>query len=172
MRQETRIERYLNKKSSAKFLPLSIVTVNFHCDGNLAYIIRTAACFGVPIIHVIGSVPPRNILKSESGSTVDFVDIRQYSSPTKFLSYARETKLNLISAELTPEAKNLYDYQFDFEKMSALVLGNESTGIPTEVILNSEVVYIPMPGLGFCLNTSQTGTAIVAEYTRQFYQRF
>jgi tRNA G18 (ribose-2'-O)-methylase SpoU len=56
----------------------------------------------------------------------------------------------------------------DFEAKTCIVLGNENWGVPEEIIHNSDVVMIPMPGIGACLNTAQTGNIILYEYNRQF----
>ena len=53
MRQETRRQRYNGKRKNAVSLPLSIVTVNFDFDDNLAFTIRTAACYGVDNIYML-----------------------------------------------------------------------------------------------------------------------
>lgn len=167
-REETRIERYQNKLERAVKLPVSLVTVNFHCDDNLAYLIRTAACFGISDIHVIGTIPPRKVLLNPSGSTVDFVKLHRYRNPSEFLNFVRKNDVQLVSAEIADQARSLYDYQFNFEKHTAIVLGNESIGIPSEILMNSQILYIPMIGAGFCMNTSQTGTAFVSECCRQY----
>jgi tRNA(Leu) C34 or U34 (ribose-2'-O)-methylase TrmL len=48
------------------------------------------------------------------------------------------------------------------------VVGNESTGVPIEILLNSEKIYIPMPGVGFCLNTSQAANIVLYEAVKQY----
>ena len=48
------------------------------------------------------------------------------------------------------------------------MVGNEQSGIPTEILKNSDKVYIPMPGVGFCLNTSQTANIMLYEAVRQY----
>ncbi len=168
MRGETRRERYARKEELAINLPLSLVTINFDIDDNLAFAIRTAACFGVREFYVIGRVPERKHLYAKSGSLSDYYDIRSFRNPSEFLAYSRKNNLHLISAELNDDAVSLYDYKFDFELETCIVLGHETTGVPNELIFNSDIVYIPMPGVGFCLNTSQTGTAMVSEYYRQY----
>lgn len=168
-REETRVERYLNKMEKAVSVPASLVTINFQIDDNLAYLIRTACCFGFETIHVIGSIPPRKVLFNASGSLVDFITLKQYSSPSKFLSQARQNDWRLVSAELTNDSKNLFEYDFIHEGHTSIILGNETSGVPTELLMNSDVVHIPMWGKGYCLNTSQTGTAFVSEYCRQYY---
>lgn len=169
MRSETRNQRYNRKKLNAKTLPVSFTTICFDFDDNLAFLIRTAACYGFSHINVIGSVPHRSKLNPKSGSLFDFVEIHQYSNPNYFLEAVRESGTKLVSADISPEAFSLYDYKFDFQIPLSIVLGNETTGIPVEITLNSDEVYIPMPGPGFCLNTSQSGTAFATEYSRQFF---
>jgi tRNA G18 (ribose-2'-O)-methylase SpoU len=50
------------------------------------------------------------------------------------------------------------------------VVGNEESGIPPEIILNSDVIYVEMPGVGFCLNTAQAANIILYEAVRQYNQ--
>ena len=169
MRIETRRQRYDNKKINSQNLPVSLVTVNFDFDDNLAFVIRTAACFGADSVCVIGSLPPRSFLNPKSGSLYDYIQILQFKNPNEFLAYSRQNSWQLISAEISPESQSLYNYKFDFDRHTAIVLGHETTGIPTEVAFASRHIYIPMPGTGFCLNTSQTGTSIITEYSRQYF---
>lgn len=170
MRDETRNQRYSQKQNSAIKLPVSFTTINFDFDDNLAFLIRTAACYGFSHINVIGSVPDRSKLNPKSGSLYDYVEIRQYSNPGEFLKAARANGIRLISADISDRAESLYEFCFDFEIETSIILGNETTGIPVEISVNSQEVYIPMPGTGFCLNTSQSGTAFATEYSRQFFK--
>ena len=39
--------------------------------------------------------------------------------------------------------------------------------IAIEILRNSDKVYIPMPGVGFCLNTSQTANIFLYEAAKQ-----
>ena len=88
-REETRRQRYDAKKKTAKTFPVSIATVNFKHDGNIGYLIRSAACFGASAVHVIGSLPKRKVLNPLSGSLVDYIEINQYSEPAAFVKYAQ-----------------------------------------------------------------------------------
>lgn len=169
MRYQTRRQRYEQKKKIAHEMPLSFVAINFQCDDNLAFLIRTAACYGAKEVCVIGSIPERSKIKRTSGGTIDYMKIRQFSNPRKFLSYVRENNISLISAELTDNSTSLYDFKFDFNNHTAIVLGHETVGVPNDILFNSKVLYIPMLGPGYCLNTSQAGTAFVTEYARQYH---
>ena len=171
MRDKTRRERYDEKKRNAKVFPISLVCVNFQCDGNLGYLIRAAACFGAECVHIIGSVPTRSTIDSLSGSLYDYVKIKKHNSPVDFLDYARNNKIRLVSAEICKDSEPITGYYFNFDSHVALVVGNEQVGVPAEILQNSEVIYIPMPGIGYCLNTSQTANIVLYEATKQ-YQKF
>ena len=167
MRDKTRRERYDEKKYNAKSYPISIAAINFMHDGNLGYLIRSAACFGAQCVHVIGTVPPRSELNALSGSLYDYVEIKQYASPSEFLAYTRENDCRLISAEISEDARSLHSYRFDFDRHNIMVVGHEESGIPVEILKNSTKLLIPMPGVGFCLNTSQTANIMLYEAARQ-----
>ena len=51
-----------------------------------------------------------------------------------------------------------------------IITGNESTGVPGDVILNSDCVVIPNPGIAPCMNTSQAANVALYEYVRQVYK--
>jgi len=134
----------------------------------LGYLIRSAACFGAKFLHVIGTMPNRSSVNSLSGSLYDYVNIIQHDTPTAFLSYVRDKKIKLISAEICEGAIPIDTYKFNYNSDICLVVGNESTGVPIEILLNSEKIYIPMPGVGFCLNTSQAANIVLYEAVKQY----
>jgi tRNA G18 (ribose-2'-O)-methylase SpoU len=125
----------------------------------------------VDTVYVIGSIPDRKFLAPRSGSLYDYVNLHSFSHPRDFVAFARENEYKIVSAELVDGAVSLFDYEFDTDVHTCLVLGHERTGVPIECIINGDCISIPMPGVGFCLNTSQTGTAIMTEYVRQFLEK-
>ena len=168
-RDKTRRERYDDKKRFANINPISLCCINFQHDGNLGYLIRSAACFGAELVHVIGSVPPRSVLNPTSGSLHDYVSIKQHSSPKDFLQHVFKENIQLVSAEIAEDAKSILSYRFNFSRNICLVVGNEESGVPVEILNNSETIYIPMPGIGFCLNTSQTANIVLYEAVKQHH---
>jgi tRNA G18 (ribose-2'-O)-methylase SpoU len=164
MREQTRVQRYKKKLEKANFLPIQLVTVEFELACNLGLVVRSAACFGVKTVHVIGHKPEYRKLRETSGSTSLFVDVIQHSSPSEFLKW-QKGKGKLVSLELTEDSKSLYEFSATEETF--LVVGHETHGIPVEILKNSdEVYYIPMPGLGFCLNTALTSHLALYEIRR------
>lgn len=168
MRNETRRQRYNNKINTAKKFPVSIATVNFMCDENIAYVIRTAACFGLSDVHVIGSLPEPKEVRRYSGTLNDYVQIHQYKNPHDFLVAMKNKGITLVSLELCEDAQNIENYNFDFDNHICIVTGHETTGIPVEILNNSEKVYIPMDGVGFSLNTSQAANIAAYEAVKQY----
>ena len=84
------------------------------------------------------------------------------------MEYVLQQKMQVVAAELVEGAKSLSSYNFDFNVPLVVVVGNEQTGVPAEIIQNSDVVYIEMPGVGYCLNTSQTANVLLYEAVRQY----
>ena len=167
-RETSRRQRYDKKRRHARTYPISLCAINFMCDGNLGYLIRSAACFGAECVHVIGSVPARKDINPASGTLYDYVKIKRYDTPQDFLDYAKSNNIQIISAEIDEAAESLTSYNFNFDCRLALVVGNEQSGIPVEILKVSEKVCIPMPGVGICLNTSQAANIFLYEAIKQF----
>ena len=168
MRIETRRQRYDKKLKTAKKYPISLCAINFRVDDNLGYLVRSAACFGAERLYVVGHVPERSRIKASSGSLIDYVEIVSFAAPRDFLDYTKSEGIQVVAAELVEAATPLTDYRFDFTSHVCLVVGNEQAGVPSEIIQNSQVVYIKMPGVGYCLNTSQTAHIMLYEAMAQY----
>lgn len=166
-RTETRRERSL-KKIDAKVFPFEVCTINFQIEENVAFTIRSAACFGASTVNVIGTVPDHKFLVQRGGTCQDYVKINKFANVHKFLEYIEKNDILLISAELDDEAISIHDFEFPTDQRICIVLGHEVMGVPEEILLNSVKVYIPMPGKGFCLNTSQTGTVFLHELAKAY----
>ena len=166
-RVETRKERIEEKLKTAKKYPISLCSVNFAVEENIAYLFRAAACFGAEAVHVIGSLPEYKHLRRKSGSTFDYIETHTYSRPDDFIHHCREKGIRIVSIELDDDAVSLDDYEFTPNERICIVVGNENTGTPEVILKNSQTVYIPMDGLGHCLNTSVACSVALAEYTRQ-----
>jgi tRNA G18 (ribose-2'-O)-methylase SpoU len=77
----------------------------------------------------------------------------------------------VITIELTDNAMNIYDIDIpnlvNEHKHICFVVGNETTGVPSEILHTTESVFIPMPGAGACLNTSQAANIMIYEAVKQ-----
>lgn len=153
-------------------MPVSIALINFGQEANIAFAIRSAACFGVKNVYIIGNTSiKRETMQDLSGSTLDLVDIKTFSTPMEFVEFARDNKIQLVSMELPPEGfegENFNNIKFDFQNQICLSVGHETAGTPIEILKNSKITWIPMPGKGFCLNTSQTINIGLFEAAKQY----
>ncbi|HHZ95139.1 MAG TPA: TrmH family RNA methyltransferase [Flavobacteriales bacterium] len=168
MREETRRERYDKKHKTAKKYPISLCAINFRVDDNLGYLVRSAACFGAERLYVVGHVPSRRSIKASSGSLIDYVEIVSFSTPCEFVDHAKSEEIQIVSAELVEGARRFSTYDFNFDRPLCLVVGNECSGVPSEIISNSDVIYIKMPGIGYCLNTSQVANLMLYKAVTQY----
>jgi tRNA G18 (ribose-2'-O)-methylase SpoU len=167
-RTETRQERYSAKQAAAKEFPVSVAATNFSYDGNVAYLMRALACFGGKNIHIIGNIPKERELKRLSGGHSSLVKIINHKRPEDFIVWAKNNNVYVMVAELTDGAINIHDAHIPLNKEVIFVVGNEMDGVPVEISLTADKsVYIPMPGKGFCLNTSQTANVLLYEYSRR-----
>lgn len=162
MRTETRRQRTQNKVD-AKTYPFEITTINFQIEENVAFVIRAAACFGASTVNVIGHVPEHKFLVQRSGTCQDYVKINKFANPHDFLEYAKKNDILLISAEMDDEAISIHDFTFPVDRRFCIVVGHETLGVPPEILMNSIKVFIPMPGKGFNLNTSQCANIFLHE---------
>ena len=171
MREETRRQRYDSKLNTAKKYPISLCAINFRVDDNLGYLVRSAACFGAERLYVVGHVPERSRIKASSGSLIDYVEIISFSTPREFIEHTRQQNMQIVAAELVEGSRSLSTYDFDFSGPVVLVVGNEQAGVPVEILNNAHTVHIRMPGVGYCLNTSQTANILLYEAVRQYGQK-
>jgi tRNA(Leu) C34 or U34 (ribose-2'-O)-methylase TrmL len=130
---------------------------------------RAAACYGASSVHCIGYVAPETELKKFSGSMNKLVPLFQHRNCHEFLEWKREHDPtgHLVTAELRDGSVDINRFRYPKDH-TYIVVGNEMAGVPEELIINSSaLVHIPMPGPGFCLNTSQTANVMAYEYIRQ-----
>jgi len=172
VREETRRQRYESKLKTAKKYPISLCAINFRVDDNLGYLVRSAACFGADRLYVVGHVPERVRIKAASGSLIDYVEIISFATPRDFVDHTKSEGIQIVSAELVQGARSLASYSFSFDRPLCLVVGNEESGVPAEIIANSQVLYIEMPGVGYCLNTAQAANLFLYEAVKQYQEEF
>ena len=166
-KRKTRSELVRSNIEQAKTGNTHIATVHLGDDMNLAFVIRAAACFGAKSVMVIGSLPPYRILRQLSVGLNNFVHIQQFSTPELFLQHCRDKEIEAFSIELCDQAISIYDITFPSQEM-VIVTGHETTGVPSVILHRSTPIYIPMPGVGVCLNTSQAANVALYEYNRQY----
>ena len=83
------------------------------------------------------------------------------------LETLRKEGFRLVGLEQTTNAQNLHTYQF--VRRSALVIGNERTGLTDDILaMLDDVVEIPVWGLPYSHNVATAGAMALYEYCLQF----
>src|SRR5262245_54355395 len=130
---------------------------------NLSNIVRTAGCCGVTRLIACGS--PK-IDKTIARDGADQVQIEVHRTLPPVLRELKAENYVLVGLEQTTNSVSLHDY--NFERRTALVVGNERLGLTDEELgLVNVVVEIPVWGLPFAYNVANATAMALYEYCRQ-----
>lgn len=143
---------------------LVIACAPMRSNVNLSRIARLAGCCGLTRIICTG---PAKLDRKIARDGADTVEIETHRTLLPVLETLRREGYRLVGLEQTTNAKNLH--QFPFERRTALVIGNERTGLTDDILAGlDEVVEIPVWGLPYSYNVATATTMAVYEYCRQF----
>jgi len=166
---DTALNSELEKKRDSKKSELILCAVLIDKIPNIGGLCRTCEVFGANKLLVASNrylTDPG--FKSVSVSAEKWLDIEQVM-PIKLARYLEEMKsegYKVIGVEQTANSQQIG--QFKFPEKTLLVLGNEKTGIPVDIIqLVDECVEIPQVGIIRSLNVHISGAIMVWEYCKQ-----
>ncbi len=143
---------------------LIIACAPLRSNVNLSHIVRTAGCAGVTRVICCGHAKIESKIARDGAETVR-IGIHRTLPPV--LRELKQSGYRLVGLEQTNGSKNLHLYQF--ERKTALVIGNERLGLTQEELrLVDEVVEIPVYGLPYAYNVGTATAMAVYEYCRQF----
>jgi tRNA G18 (ribose-2'-O)-methylase SpoU len=131
---------------------------------NLSRIVRLASCCGLDRIICTGHAKlDRKIARDGA----DAIAIEVHRTLPPVLEKLRGEGYRLVGLEQTTDSKNLHEYRF--ERRTALVVGNERTGLTPELLaLLDDVVEIPVWGLPYSYNVATATTMALYEYCKQW----
>ncbi|HZZ28493.1 MAG TPA: TrmH family RNA methyltransferase [Pirellulales bacterium] len=143
---------------------LIIACAPLRSNVNLSHIIRLAGCAGLP--RVIGCGHAKLIEKiARDGADTVQLEIRRTLPPV--LKQLKSDGFQLVGLEQTTGAESLTDFQF--QRRTALVVGNERAGLSEEELAAVDrAVEIPVYGLPYAYNVHTAVAMAVYEYCRQF----
>jgi len=143
---------------------LVLVCAPMRSNVNLSRITRTAGSCGVERIICTG---PAKLDRKIARDGADAVEIESHRTLSPVLDELREVGYRLVGVEQTTNSRNLHDYKFVCR--TALVLGNERTGLAEDILAQlDDVVEIPVWGLPFSYNVATATTMALYEYCKQF----
>jgi tRNA G18 (ribose-2'-O)-methylase SpoU len=140
---------------------------------NLSRIVRAAGCMGVRKLiacgtaRVIGKIARNATDDGGEDGEASGVEIETHRTLPPVLKELRAAGYQLVGLEQTTGSESIFDFRF--ERKTALVVGNERSGLDEESLrLVHRVVEIPMFGLPYALNVATATSMTIYEYCRQF----
>lgn len=132
---------------------------------NAGTLVRLCACFNIPI----GIIEPASFVfnnKKFKRSGMDYInkaDINLYESFSSYQKLHAKNRTILLDVKAT----TMY-YDFQFDKTDCLLVGTESTGVPSSVFTNcTNQIKIPMNSNTRSLNVAISAAIVLAEALRQ-----
>jgi tRNA G18 (ribose-2'-O)-methylase SpoU len=131
---------------------------------NLSRIARAAGCCGVQRLICCGNAKLIGKIARDAAETLE-VDVHRTLPPV--LKKLRDEGYAIVGLEQTTGAVSIFE--FSFQRRTALVLGNERSGIEEEVLrLLDRAVEIPVYGLPYAHNAATAAAMALYEYCRQY----
>ena len=143
---------------------LILVCAPLRSNVNFSRIVRAAGCCGIRKIVGCGHA---RIDKEIARIDSDQIELEVHRTLLPVLKKLKELGHALVGLEQTSNSISLYEYRFN--RRTALIVGNERTGL-TEELLGAidAVVEIPVYGLPFAHNVATAAAIAMYEYCRQF----
>lgn len=148
---------------------LTIVLENIHDPHNVSAILRSADAVGIDRIYLIYNTNKfPKIGRISSGSAKKWIELERYSNAADCFKVLKNLKYRIYSSHIGEDRKNISLYELELSKRTALVFGNEHTGVSEEVLeLCDKTFTIPMYGMVQSLNVSVSVAVCVYEALRQ-----
>ena len=157
-------ERHKPPRTLARPRELVVVCAPMRSNVNLSRIVRVAACCGLDRILATGTA---RLDRKIARDGADTIRIETHRTLPPVLDALRADGYRLVGLEQTTNSQDLH--HFCFERRTALVVGNERTGLTDEVLERlDDVVEIPVWGLPYSYNVATATTMALYEYCRQF----
>ncbi|SFP32916.1 tRNA (guanosine(18)-2'-O)-methyltransferase TrmH [Enterovibrio norvegicus] len=155
---------------------LTVCMEEVHKPNNISAIIRTADAVGV---HQVHAVWPRNskmrTLGGTSAGARNWVDVVTHDNTPDAFAQLKAQGMQILVTNLSERAVDFRE--IDYTKPTAIVLGQEKTGISQQALeMANQDIIIPMVGMVQSLNVSVASALILYEAQRQrqnagMYQR-
>jgi len=141
-----------------------VVCAPMRSNINLSRIARAASCCGLTRMICCG---PAKLDRKIARDAADTIEMEGHRTLAPVLDKLRGEGFRLVGLEQTSNSQDLHQYRF--ERRTALVIGNERTGLTDDVLkLLDDVVEIPVWGLPYSYNVATATAMCLYEYCRQF----
>jgi tRNA (guanosine-2'-O-)-methyltransferase len=147
---------------------LTLVLENVFDPHNISAVMRTADSVGIQDIYVLNTKIPRHKKWGEksSSSAAKWLTVHQYDDTQACFNALRTQGYKVLTTWLGEGSINLY--QVDFTQPTAVVFGNEHSGVSDEIrALADGNMMIPQVGIIQSLNISVACAVTIYEAYRQ-----
>lgn len=135
---------------------------------NVGMIIRSHVAFGGDKVVLVGHELPWRFKKSTqafSRKLEKICELIYLREDDDFFLWCQDNGLSSVAIEISPNASDLRE--FVFPQRTALIVGNEASGIPAEFLARcNSVVKIPQFGQTECLNVAISASVAMYELNR------
>jgi tRNA G18 (ribose-2'-O)-methylase SpoU len=143
---------------------LLVVCAPMRSNVNLSRIARTASCCGLTRIVCTG---PTRLDRKIARDGADTIEVETHRTLAPVLETLRGEGYQLVGLEQSSHSHDLH--HFEFQRKTALVIGNERTGLTDELLEKlDEIVEIPVWGPPHSYNAATATMMTLYEYCRQF----
>jgi tRNA G18 (ribose-2'-O)-methylase SpoU len=131
---------------------------------NVSRIARAAGCCGVRRMICCGSA---KVIGKIARDAAEMLQIETHRTLPPVLLKLRQEGFQIVGLEQTSNATPIWE--FGFQRRTALVVGNERSGIEDDVLkLLDYAVEIPVYGLPYAHNAATATAMALYEYCRQY----
>src|SRR5215217_3993125 len=162
--RQQKIENVLSKRQN----DLTVVLENVYDPHNISAVMRSCDAVGVQEIYVLNTKIPRHKKwgARSSSSAAKWLTIHQFEDALECFTALRKKYDRVLTTHLASDSVNLY--ALDLTQKTALVFGNEHTGVSDEIraMANGNFI-IPQQGMIQSLNISVACAVSLYEAFRQ-----
>lgn len=159
-----RIESVLSKRQNN----ITVVLENVFDPHNISAVMRSCDAIGIQEIYVLNTRIPRHKKwgARSSSSAAKWLAVHQFDSSEECFHVLRKKYTTILTTHLSTDAVSLYE--LDLTRSTALVFGNEHSGVSEEIIKMADGNFIiPQVGMIRSLNISVACAVSLYEAFRQ-----
>ncbi|WP_413113181.1 tRNA (guanosine(18)-2'-O)-methyltransferase TrmH [Thaumasiovibrio sp. DFM-14] len=150
----------------ARQTDLTLCLEEVHKPNNVSAIIRTADAAGLHRVHAVWPTQEMRTLSHTSAGARNWVEVQTHPTVTDAFTHLKAQGMQVLVTNLSDSAVDFRE--IDFTKPTAVVLGNEKTGISKEALAAADQdIIIPMVGMVQSLNVSVASALVLYEAQRQ-----
>ncbi len=145
---------------------LTVCLDTVHKPNNIAAIVRTADAIGIHQIHAVWPDADMRVSGNTAAGSQQWVRVKKHYTADEAVAALKRHGMRILVTNFSPDAVDFRE--IDYTKPTALVMGNEKTGVsePMTAAADHEVI-IPTAGMVRSLNVSVAAALVLFEAQRQ-----